>query len=783
MIEVFQSKNALVGSRIDVQGNVRIGDIIITNIFSSFDYQQLRDDIQEAEQDFNEATTDQMRLRKSAKLNELREKEESFKQDVLRLAETFSRITIDTERLRKVQEYIQQGNFREADAILKAEDLTDEQEQLLSAKQKALERLEDLDTKLRSNAEEFLLKAQLTAADYANPQRYELCTRYFEQSVKSFHYYSNLSEFANFLEVHHQLSDSELYWQFALNHANDEASKARTLHAIAGLQLRAYKIVEAKENYQKALKIRRQLASLDPDKYLSDLSDTLNDIGWSSGYESHEFQQTTNDDYSTYYYQALEIRRGLASTNPDLFLPSVAQTLNNLAGYQELHLKDTTNAEKNYLEAINIMRSLVVNNPEYLGSLALKLNNFAQFQGRKGTFEKAEELFQEALSILRPLAKQNPQEHLPLLGLVLKRFADVQYSIGRYKSAEKNCQEALLICKELLVKESVEYVISYCSALKSMALIQQKNFKRMEAKRNFRESININRTLISQDHIKFSLSLAHSLTDLANLENEMQEYKESEKNYEEAVKIFGELSDKYPGRFLISFVVALNTLAEFQRDIQKYANAIQNYRKQLKIYELLVIKDPLFLFELSRTYFNLARLQEKSSRFEEVEKIYLKSIESIQIYQGLDMEKQTQCEAFVAYISLFLGEFQYKNKKYPKATKSYQKALELYRALAKQDQQTFLPSVISSLNLIAVLLQQINRHDESQAMLQEANEIRLKLEEFNKQQDSQDLSFLRRLPTVSLPDGIAERYKHSTFSREEIYNDEERDEQLYGSVQ
>lgn len=48
---------------------------------------------------------------------------------------------------------------------------------------------------------------------------------------------------------------------------------------------------------------------------------------------------------------------------------------------------------------------------------------------------------------------------------------------------------------------------------------------------------------------------------------------------------------------------------------------------------------------------------------------------------------------------------------------------------------------------------------------------------------AQDLSFLRRLPTVSLPDGITERYKHSTFSRKEIYNDEERDEHLYGGVQ
>ena len=186
MSEVFQSKNTIVDSRIEAGGDVYVGDTRITNIFLSADYKKLRDDIQEAEQDFNEATTDEMRLRKSAKLNKLRETEKDFKQDILRLAETFSHISIDTERLRKVQEYIEQGNFREAGAVLKAEDLSNEQEQLLSAKQKALERLVDVDAKLRSNAEAFLLKAQLTATDYINLHRYELTKRYFENSINAF---------------------------------------------------------------------------------------------------------------------------------------------------------------------------------------------------------------------------------------------------------------------------------------------------------------------------------------------------------------------------------------------------------------------------------------------------------------------------------------------------------------------------------------------------------------------------------------------------------------------
>jgi hypothetical protein len=52
------------------------------------------------------------------------------------------------------------------------------------------------------------------------------------------------------------------------------------------------------------------------------------------------------------------------------------------------------------------------------------------------------------------------------------------------------------------------------------------------------------------------------------------------------------------------------------------------------------------------------------------------------------------------------------------------------------------------------------------------NELTTYLQEIaSREQPSakaQDLSFLRRLPTVSLPGDIAERYKYSTFSRQEL---------------
>jgi hypothetical protein len=51
-----------------------------------------------------------------------------------------------------------------------------------------------------------------------------------------------------------------------------------------------------------------------------------------------------------------------------------------------------------------------------------------------------------------------------------------------------------------------------------------------------------------------------------------------------------------------------------------------------------------------------------------------------------------------------------------------------------------------------------------------------------KPKKPQDLTFLLHLPEVAISDELIEQYKNSTFSRQEIYDDAERDERLYGGA-
>ena len=81
---------------------------------------------------------------------------------------------------------------------------------------------------------------------------------------------------------------------------------------------------KAVESYEEALLIRRKLAGVNPQTYLSDVASTLNNLGiiYST---KNKFDKAVES-----YKEALSKYRDLAGMNPSAYLPNVATTLNNL---------------------------------------------------------------------------------------------------------------------------------------------------------------------------------------------------------------------------------------------------------------------------------------------------------------------------------------------------------------------------------------------------------------------------------------------------------------------
>ena len=76
-------------------------------------------------------------------------------------------------------------------------------------------------------------------------------------------------------------------------------------------------------------------------------------------------------DYLKNYSEALSIRRQLASSNPEAYLPDVAMSLYNLANLQ-YNLHQYEEAEKNYAEALAILESLEAKEP---GTYTVKIED------------------------------------------------------------------------------------------------------------------------------------------------------------------------------------------------------------------------------------------------------------------------------------------------------------------------------------------------------------------------------------------------------------------------
>ncbi|MGD1862099.1 MAG: hypothetical protein ACFB0E_19295 [Leptolyngbyaceae cyanobacterium] len=271
----------------------------ITNaqfVIQSLDYQALVRQIEEKQELialYQETGKTDKALKAGAELAELEQKLEAFKEDVLRLYEIFTRIEIDTERLAQAKAYFEQGQFREADAILNAEEMAQDLDRLTAREQQLDQEKAAIAKGKTQIADEFLIKARLQTITYDHADWFERACQYFETSLTAARTLTSLFEYAVFLQDHNCFD-------------------------------------QAKPLYQECLEHNRTLAAENPRTYLPYVANTLNNLGL--------LQQAQNElsTAQASYAEALQIRRTLAEENPRTYLPYVANTLNNLGLLQRL---------------------------------------------------------------------------------------------------------------------------------------------------------------------------------------------------------------------------------------------------------------------------------------------------------------------------------------------------------------------------------------------------------------------------------------------------------------
>ncbi|MBD0254321.1 MAG: hypothetical protein ICV83_01275 [Cytophagales bacterium] len=228
MIE--NSKNVIAGS-IDAGGIVTVGDTFVINLKEAAQYKALLAALARLDQQMEKTRERIARfvedkdlkeeyevelLQLSEERNEKQKELDTLKWEVLKLAEEFCRIPINTQRLEQARKHFQAGEFTEARAVLDAEMMGNELDDAIR-KEEVGKQLQSQARKERTKlANEYLILARLTAIDFNRPDRFEKTKAYFEQSLKAERNVENLSAFAVFLQMHQQFDSVERLYEEAL---------------------------------------------------------------------------------------------------------------------------------------------------------------------------------------------------------------------------------------------------------------------------------------------------------------------------------------------------------------------------------------------------------------------------------------------------------------------------------------------------------------------------------------------------------------------------------------
>jgi tetratricopeptide (TPR) repeat protein len=497
------------------------------NIYlQSVDYQRLVEQIRETQESLADVpdSKPERRLKLAEKLQELEAQLEEFKANVFKLYETFTKIEINTERLRLAKAHFDRGEFREADAVLKAAEMTEDLDKLIE-RERQLDRQRDNVRDSRAQiANEFLIKARLWSTFYDQPHRLEQTCEYFEEALRAARTAVNLFEYAKFLQEHYKLKRAKQLYQEALEIYRELAKQnpatflpyvANTLNNLAVLHSNTNKMASALSEYQEALGIYRQLAEDNSATFLHYVAVTLNNLGI--------LHTDTNETKSALLEltEALEIRRKLADQNPATFLPNVARTLNNLANLHR-NINQMENALSEFTEALEIRRKLANQNPAaFLPDVAMTLNNLGLLHSDTHKMEIALLEFTEALGIYQELANQNPATFLPKVADTLNNLANLHSDTDQTNIAMSAYQEALQIYQDFAKKSPATFLPDVAATLNNLANLHSDTNEIDLAMSAYQEALQIYQDFGKKSPAAFQPKVDHVLRNIAILQNEI----------------------------------------------------------------------------------------------------------------------------------------------------------------------------------------------------------------------------------------------------------------------
>ncbi|MCL2291366.1 MAG: tetratricopeptide repeat protein [Bacteroidetes bacterium] len=375
-----------------------------------------------------------------------------------------------------------------------------------------------------------------------------------------------------------------------------------------------YKIREfakSEKYFQYCLAKYRELAANNPN-YLPDVAFTLNDLA-NLQRDNKEFSVALQN-----FEEALRMRKELAVENPKVYLKYVASTLHNLGNLHN-NLNDHPEAFRHYEESLKIREELAKEDPKaHLSNIAATLNNLAVLHVDRNELEAGMKKHQEALEIRRALAAENPKAYLPAVAASLNNLAILHRKKGEFHEALMKYEEALKIRKELAVENPKAYILEVSQTLNNLAILHYSNKEYPAALQAFEESLEIRRALAAENPKAYLSSVAATLNNMAILHFAIFEYSTAVQKYEESLIIHEKLAIDNPKVFLPLVIATSTDVARCYLFTKKFTQAEQFANKALEL-------DSNFF----KATTNLAHALLLQNRFSEAEPLYLELAQTI----------------------------------------------------------------------------------------------------------------------------------------------------------
>jgi tetratricopeptide (TPR) repeat protein len=269
---------------------------------------------------------------------------------------------------------------------------------------------------------------------------------------------------------------------------------------------------EAREHFERALDLRRQLAQQNPAANLPDMATTLNNLG------NLDRLQNRTGDARQHYEAAVGIHRQLAQQNLEQYLPDMAMALANL-GSLEKNTMQVEAARQHFEESLKIYRQVAQQDPDqYLPKVAEVLNNLGFVEREQKRLEAARQHYEEALRIRRQLAQWDPNPYLPYLATTLNDLGILDATQNRTDEARQHYEEALKSYRQLAQGDPDTYLPYLAATLNNLALVDESQNRVEESRSHFNEDLSIYRKLAQGDSGRYAGDIRRVEGSLEELE-------------------------------------------------------------------------------------------------------------------------------------------------------------------------------------------------------------------------------------------------------------------------